>query len=566
MAAGGTSGQVLTKASGTDYDTTWTTLTGTLNYQGSWNASTNTPTLTSSVGTNGYYYVVTVAGTTNLNGITDWQIGDWAIFNGSVWQKIDQTNSVTSVNGYTGGVVLTYTDVGAANSGTNTNITSMTGVTGGIATPDYITFDTTPSTTPTTPGTLYWDSADGNQTLSLVMAGGTATQQIGEEQYYRIKASSAITNGQVVMFTGTVGASGALTGAPATGLTAATASYVMGVATQDIPYNGWGYITSFGLIRQINTSAFTAGDILYLDPSVPGGLTTTVPSAPNPKVQVCACIYSSASNGSLFVRPSFGGVLGQYEGDVNFTSLANGNLIIRDQTSGKWVNANLTAGTGVSVTNAAGSVTIANTGVTSVTGTAPVVSSGGATPAISMAAADTTTNGYLTSTDWNTFNNKQPAGTYVTSVTGSAGRVTSSGGTTPAIDLATTSVTAGTYTAASITVDAYGRITSASSGVGGATISNDTATTTDLYPAFANTTSGNVTTLYTSNAKLLYKPSTGELKAAEVVSTNGINVNADSVTSSYTIATGTNGFSVGPLTVASGVTLTVASGQRHIVI
>ena len=74
---------------------------GDLNYQGSWNASTNSPTLTSSVGTKGYYYVVSVAGTTNLNGVTDWQVGDWAVFNGSVWQKIDNTDAVTSVNGKT---------------------------------------------------------------------------------------------------------------------------------------------------------------------------------------------------------------------------------------------------------------------------------------------------------------------------------------------------------------------------------------------------------------------------------------------------------------------------------
>jgi hypothetical protein len=86
-------------------------LQGDLNYQGTWNASTNTPTLTSSVGTKGYYYVVDVAGTTNLNGITDWQIGDWAIFNGPVWQKVDNTDAVTSVNGFTGTVVLTTTNI-----------------------------------------------------------------------------------------------------------------------------------------------------------------------------------------------------------------------------------------------------------------------------------------------------------------------------------------------------------------------------------------------------------------------------------------------------------------------
>jgi hypothetical protein len=74
----------------------WGSVAGGLSYQGTWNASTNTPTLASSVGTNGYYYVVDTAGSTNLNGITDWQIGDWLIFNGSAWQKIDQTNLVVS--------------------------------------------------------------------------------------------------------------------------------------------------------------------------------------------------------------------------------------------------------------------------------------------------------------------------------------------------------------------------------------------------------------------------------------------------------------------------------------
>ena len=117
-------------------------LQGDLNYQGAWNASTNTPTLTSSVGTKGYYYVVSVAGTTNLNGITDWQIGDWAVFNGSIWQKIDNTDAVTSVNGYTGTVVLNYSDVGAQPAGTyvtsvgaTSPVTSTGGTTPTIAIP-----------------------------------------------------------------------------------------------------------------------------------------------------------------------------------------------------------------------------------------------------------------------------------------------------------------------------------------------------------------------------------------------------------------------------------------------
>jgi len=88
-------------------------LTTGVTYQGTWNAASNIPFLQSSVGTKGYYYVVDVAGNTNLNGITDWQVGDWAIYNGTVWQKVDNTDAVVSVNGYVGAVVLTASDVGA---------------------------------------------------------------------------------------------------------------------------------------------------------------------------------------------------------------------------------------------------------------------------------------------------------------------------------------------------------------------------------------------------------------------------------------------------------------------
>ena len=60
-------------------------LVGGATYQGVWNASTNSPSLASGTGTKGYYYVVSVAGSTNLDGITDWKVGDWAIFNGTAW-------------------------------------------------------------------------------------------------------------------------------------------------------------------------------------------------------------------------------------------------------------------------------------------------------------------------------------------------------------------------------------------------------------------------------------------------------------------------------------------------
>jgi hypothetical protein len=101
--------------------------------------------------------------------------------------------------------------------------------------------------------------------------------------------------------------------------------------------------------------------------------------------------------------------------------------------------------------------------------------------------------------------------------------------------------------------------------VGGATLSNDTSTTSNLYPTFASATSGTALNLYTGNANLLYKPSTGELQARVPVASNGIVVNSLTVASSYTIAAGYSGMSAGPVTVASGQSVTVSSGSRWVV-
>lgn len=99
----------------------------------------------------------------------------------------------------------------------------------------------------------------------------------------------------------------------------------------------------------------------------------------------------------------------------------------------------------------------------------------------------------------------------------------------------------------------------------GATITNDTSTSTNVYPTFAAATSGALSTIYTSNAKYLYKPSTGELTSEHFIAGNGIFVNNLTIDVSYTIAAGTSGMSAGPITVASGTTVTVASGSRWVV-
>ena len=94
---------------------------GALNYAGTWNASINTPTLTSSVGNKGDYYVVSVAGNTNLNGETNWGVGDWAVFNGVVCQKVE------------GGSTGNFTTIDVTSLATLANV-NLTNTTSAIAT------------------------------------------------------------------------------------------------------------------------------------------------------------------------------------------------------------------------------------------------------------------------------------------------------------------------------------------------------------------------------------------------------------------------------------------------
>lgn len=502
----------------------------------------------------------------------------------------------------------------------NADITSMSGVTGGISTPDYIDFDTTAAPSRAT-GRLWWDNADGIQTLNLGMAGSNATMQIGEEMYFRIKASAAITEGQVVMFTGTVGASGALQGAPATGLTATTAQYVMGVATESIAHNGWGYVTQFGLVRGIDTSggaeAWADGDILYYDPTVVGGLTKTLPSAPNAKVVVAAVIYASASNGSLFIRPSFGGELGQYEGNVGFGTLSNGDLMQYNSASGKWTNVpsttfgtgsvtsvDATGDTGISVTGGpittSGTLTITNTapdqvvsltqgGTTTITGTYPnfTISSSdaytGTVTSVDTAGSVsglTLTGGPITSSGTITLGGtlavtpsdfaSQTANTFLAAPNGSAG--TPSFRAIVAADVPTLNQNT-TGTADNVT----GTVAIANGGTGQ---TSQTAAFDALSPT---TTKGdlivsngtdNIRLGVGTDAYVLTADSTAAsgIKWAAAagggsnITAQGMWENALTISSNYTITSGNSAMSAGPITIASGVSVTVPSGSRWVVV
>jgi hypothetical protein len=112
-------------------------LTGSLIYKGSWNAATNTPTINSGVGVAGNFYIVTVPGSTTIDGTSSWAVGDWIIFSGAVWQKVPNTNTVVSVNSQTGAVLLHTDDIAEDASPTNlwfTNARAQAAITGGAST------------------------------------------------------------------------------------------------------------------------------------------------------------------------------------------------------------------------------------------------------------------------------------------------------------------------------------------------------------------------------------------------------------------------------------------------
>lgn len=370
----------------------WASVAGGLSYQGTWNASSNTPTLASGVGTNGYYYIVATAGSTNLDGITDWQIGDWLMFNGTVWQKIDQSNLVTSVNSQTGAVVLTTTNI---NEGTN----------------------------------LY---------------------------YLDSRARTALSAGTGISYDNTTG-----------------------VITNSAPDQ---------------TVALTAGTGISTSGTYPNFTITN--TAPDQTVALTGAGTTSISG----TYPNFTITSNdQYVGTVTSvggTGTVNGITLSGTVTS----SGNLTLGgtlSGVDLT-------------TQVTGTLPIGNGG---------TGQTTANA--------AFNALAP------SQSSQSGKYLTTDGTNTAW----------------ATVNA------------GASLSNDTSTSTNLYPLFAAATSGTPTTLYTSNAQYLFKPSTGELSVKVPRASNGITVNSATVSSNYTIASGDNGLSAGPVTVDSGISVTISSGS-----
>lgn len=153
-------------------------------------------------------------------------------------------------------------------------------------------------------GLLNWNNAD--DTLNLHHPGGV-TQQIGQElyAYVRNRTGSTIPDGTAVRFAGAEqNGTSRLLIAPFLANGAYPNLYGLGITTQDIPDGEDGMVTVWGKIRELNTSAWNVGDILYVNPSVPGGMTNVKPTAPNNVIPIAAVLRKDATQGEIFVRPT----------------------------------------------------------------------------------------------------------------------------------------------------------------------------------------------------------------------------------------------------------------------
>ena len=174
---------------------------------------------------------------------------------------------------------------------------NITGV-NSITDPDYIDFNTAFAGA-MQEGRVAWDSTNG--TLQIGMPGGNVTLQVGQEQYIKAKAiGSAIGDGDLVYVSGSTGAVIEATLAKADSWT--TSDSTLAMATEAIAENQQGYYTTFGLVRDIDTSSLVEGGKVYLSDSVAGGFTATKVSAPSLCVCVGYCIRQHATEGVIFVN------------------------------------------------------------------------------------------------------------------------------------------------------------------------------------------------------------------------------------------------------------------------
>lgn len=201
----------------------------------------------------------------------------------------------------------------------------------------WLDFNTTPGTMTDIAGRVYYNSDE--DTLNIVHSNGSV-QQVGHEFYMaplNNNSGAIIPNGAVVMATGATGDQITIAKAITNGTV--DPIYMIGVATGTIAIGAEKQkVTTHGLVRGLDTSLWTIGTVLYPNPSVAGGFTSTKPTAPNIKTPIAMVLKQSASSGIIYVRMTNGSKLGDTDSNVEFSTLTNKQMIAYNGSTSRWEN------------------------------------------------------------------------------------------------------------------------------------------------------------------------------------------------------------------------------------
>jgi hypothetical protein len=256
---------------------------------------------------------------------------------------------------FTGGV-LHATGVGGGGSFSG----SYTGQFSGYIKADSVQFNTgTTGAGTLAVGELEW--ADDLGTLQFGLKGGNITHYIGQQLFERVKNQSASTlaKGTVVYVSGAQG--NRIVPAPAIATSDTTSATVFGVVAESIAADSEGFVIQDGILQGLNTTGFAEGSLLWLSPTISGGITTTKPTAPDHLVLVGFCVRSHATVGEIEVKIQNGYEIDELH-NVRITGVQNGQILAYNSASGVWFNTNITGGANIAITsNGSGSVTIATT-------------------------------------------------------------------------------------------------------------------------------------------------------------------------------------------------------------
>lgn len=373
-----------------------------------------------------------------------------------------------------------------------------------------IEFDQTPTGTPGV-AIMRWNDQDG--TVDLGLKGGNVTLQIGQEQLTRVvnKTGGNLleANYQSVRISGAQG--NRLKVALAQANNDANSAETLGIVTENINDNQEGFITTSGLVRNINTTGsiqgetWADGDMLYLSGTVAGQLTNIKPTAPIHTIIMGYVVRAHATQGQIYVKVDNGYELDELH-NVAISSPLNNQGLFYETATQLWKNKSIDTALGYTPVPTTRTLTINGTTydlsanrawsvgtVTSVTASAPLSSSGGTTPNITISQATGSTNGYLSAADWTTFNSKQPAGNYITALSGEA---SGSGPGTASVTLNNASVTAKVLTGVNITggsinasdsiLTAFGKLQNQINGLIGSSVYQGTWNASTNTPALAS--------------------------------------------------------------------------------